>query len=668
MSIRTRKDCHISTGSQGTYEVCETVPLVDWNLLPQNPKLSTTNNLSSIIQNIQLPELQYIYPLYSSFKYVISFINSSSVDWVKCSASKLNGNVLNVSPGENVDLTYSFYNLDLLGIGITQLVVRCQAFGVKNGIETELNESIEGIIEMSKTDNSGSTFSTNKDVFNLEFNLANNTLSGDKEIIVYSKNNVTWTNQPFNLSVNKIENQTTTSLFLDLKTTSIIEGSYSDLFLIGAEGKSKRVTINLSVVNNISQFYITPDNFDFSLLKSENKTASGVVIVDNPNQLSIELDSYPNFLKSCVFQNNQIKFETKNANDLGVGLQSGNIKLKTDKAEKSIFIKVDVVEHLISDFVNEPYYFALDRKKILLNRVNLLAVKVEMKLEMFFIGYGQTYNEVEIYQLPYFQNKVIFYPGEEVNDFFVKQRNKQSFIDSFDAYQFALVKITLSEIDDSDNLLKNYSLDQIRFVAGYKPKCFPFFTDFSVRRFFSDSNISISAAMIPIHKDVNDLVSRIGQKLNNGYLVRTINFNAKKFNSEYRIENFNSIQFIPIPGSSKIVNIYFETHNLVFDWFTCSADYEFPSDFEHTVSDNVKSGNEEKFETKQTKNITINTGWLLNEEVEVIDAIFNSNFVLIELPDKVIRAIPTAKKNNLGTSEEGFKSLMLEFKILQDER
>ena len=363
MPIRTKEECHF-TSVQGSKwaEVCEQVPIIDWRVYPQLSKLSVSNNPQTFLQNIQVPELHYIYPSYDGFRFKLTFMNSSPVDWANVSSPKLNGNVLNIQPGENTDLAYSFQNLDLLELGVTQITIKCQAFGVKNSLETELeNEVVEGVIEMLKTDNSGSTITTNKEVFNLTFNLANNVLSGDKEIFVYSKNQVGWESQPFNLTVTKTDNQSTTSLFLALSQTAIVAGNYSEQMIIKADGKQKRVTIKLAVINDITQFYLSHDNFDFTLLLSENKKASGVVSVDNPNGLAITMESFPNFLSTCVFANEKVTFESKNAETLGVGLFSGNIVLKSGNVQKNIFVKVDVVEHIVNDFSRSGYYFATGR-------------------------------------------------------------------------------------------------------------------------------------------------------------------------------------------------------------------------------------------------------------------------------------------------------------------
>lgn len=667
MAIRTKEECHETSISQKIVEICEVVPIIDWKLYPQNPKLSVSNNPQKFVQNIQVPELQYIYPTYNGFRFVITIMNSSPENWVNITSPKLDGNSLNLNPGENVDLTYTFQNLDLLQVGITQLALKCQAYGVKNGIETELdNEKIEGILEMFKADSSGSTISTNREIFNLSFNKANNILSGDKEIIIYSTNQVGWESQPFDLNVSKNQNQNSTSLILSLDQTSIEIGNYSEQMIIKADGKQKRVTINLAVVNDANQFYVSQDYFDFTLLLSENKNASGTIFVDNPNSLSISLESFPGFLTSCSYANNSVTFQSKSATQLGVGLFSGNIVLKAGDVQKTIFVKINVVEHIVNDFNRSGYYFALDKNKVAMTRVNPLAVKVFMKLDMFFMGYGKMYNETQVYQLPYFQNKAVFYPGDEVNDFFVKQRSIQDFTTSFDAYQFAVVKMTFSEINEADEVMNSFILDNVRFAPGYKPKCFPFYTDFPVRSVTSNSRLAIAADMIGYNIYISNLLRKINQMSRIGYNVRSILFDKKDLSGNDL--DLGKVKLVPIPDQQKVVNIYFETHNLVFDWFSCAGDYELPTEFEHTVSDNVESGSEEKFETKQTDNLTINTGWILHEETEVIDAIFNSNFVIIQLPEKTVRAIPTAKKNNLGTSKKGFKSMMLEFKILKDER
>lgn len=669
MAIRTKEECRETSISQKIVEICETVPIIDWRIYLQNAQLSTSNNPTTFVQNVQVPELQYIYPLYDSFRFKLQISNSSSENWCVTSSPKLSGEILNLLPGENTDLSHSFQHLDLLPNGIVEIMMKIRAYGVKNGVETELeNETITGTLKMSKSNSSGTTISTNREVFNLNFNLANNQLSGDREIIIYSKSNVGWEDVPFGLNVNKTENSTTTILVLNLSSTEIISGSYSEQMILKADNRQKRVTINLTVTNDPNQFYVDPQSFDFNLDFNSTQKASGTASVTNPNGLTITLDSFPNFLQSCNFNGSQITFQSKSVAQLGVGLFSGNIVLKAGSVTKNIFVKINVHKHLVNEFSGEAYYFALDKRKVELTRINTSAIKVYMKLDMFFLGYNQAVSESQTYQLPYFLEKATFYPGDEVNDFFVKQRALQSFQNHFSAYQFAVVKMTFSEIDDADNVISSFVMDNVRFAPGYTPKCFPFFTDFPLRSIYQKSRPVVSGDQLTYTQDYMDFLQSLNTLYGFGYNVRSYCFSAEILQAQNEIVDFGELAFVPIPESQKVINIFFETHNLVFDWFSCNGSYELPKDFEHTISDNVKPGAEEKFDTKENQTISISTGWILDEEVEIVDAIFNSNFCILQLPEKTVRAIPISKKNNLKSSQKGFKSMMLEFKILKDER
>lgn len=634
------------------------VNIVDWNVWPELAKFDNTTAPASFTQKITVPELQDIYPSYDYFKWKISFNNSSPVDWVTPQSPSLEGDFLNLNPGETADINYAFKNIATLPNGLATLVVKVQAYGVNGGVETLLqNESVTGNIEFTKSGASG-VFTTDREVYNLQFNRSTNTLSGDTQIKIYSKTGVSWGAAPFSLGVTSAEVADGTVLDLALASTTFQDGGYTSGFDLMANGQQKTVTVNLEVLNNATQFYVSPSSFDLQLMLADNLNSGGSVIISNPNKLTINLESFPAFLETCAVNGNKVDFTTKKAQELGTGLYSGNIILKSGAVSKTIFVKLSVVEHIKNDFTGSAYYFALDKKAVTLNKVSPTAVKVEMQLDMFFSGYGQNSTESQKYESTYFKNSVTFYPGDEVNDFFLKLRSKRDLFSNFLAYQFALVTITLRELDSSDNVLNTFSVPNLRFAPGYKPKCFPFFTDFGVRSVYEKSQILISADTIGTKPELASLEA----VLNSGANVQT--WSKKKTD----LTDIPKIDFIPLPEIAEVAHIFWETHNLVFDWFTASEKHTRPADFDHTISDNVTNGEEEKFGTKQTDTLTLNTGWLLEEETELIDALIASNFCLIYLKGKLYRCLPQTKKNALRDSETNKFSMDLEFKILKDAR
>lgn len=160
------------------------------------------------------------------------------------------------------------------------------------------------------------------------------------------------------------------------------------------------------------------------------------------------------------------------------------------------------------------------------------------------------------------------------------------------------------------------------------------------------------------------LLNEIGQTFNNSSAVRTFTFTE----TDISVYDFSKLKLVPVSAPEKHAVIFWETHNLVFDWLHVNGEFEIPSDFENTLSENVKNGKEEKFDSIQKDTFNINTGWILPEERQLIDELLKSRFVIIETEEKTVKAIPTGKKSTIKSSKKGFEEMILEFKILNDER
>lgn len=684
MPIRTKTVCHstwISSSYSGYYTtICDTLPINDWQIYLQNPQFAWNQgnaNPSNFSQVITVPELQFVYPNVTTFRFTIELTNSyPSVEWLGKTCNGVVGNFvesqeldLNINPGESTTIDYIFKNLNNLPSGTYNLVIKLRAYGDGVALDTEnsmpeTTGTISFTVQNTVTPNS---INTDKNICNLTFNKAGSILSGDTTVLAYNSGISAQLNfTSLSASVTPSGSNSLVTIAKNSSTNNLAVGVYNGNILTLTSGTvTKDIILNLEVINDATQFSPEVSIVNFTLIKADNLQANGNVNISNPNNLTISVDSFPNFIENISLQNNVLTFVSKHAQVLGTGMFSGNVVLKAGNVTKNISVVIQVVEQISHDFTGSPYFFALDKKKVELTKVSSNAVKVLMKLDMFFIGYGQTHQEIQTYQLSYFQNKAVFYPGDEVNDFFVKQRKLQDFSQTFDAYNLAIVKMTFSELDVSDAVLNSYLIDNIKFAPGYKPYCFPFFTDFKTRRVFGNSKLCISADLIGQKPELTNLLTAINQNQGSGSKVSTFVFQNP---NPDEITDFQKVELIPIPTIQKTVNLFWETHNLVFDWFTCTGNYTIPSDFEHTVAENVGTGKEEKYDTKQTDTFTINTGWILKEEREIIDAIISSNYCIIELPEKTIKAQPTGKKNTLKTSEEGFEEFILEFKVLRDER
>lgn len=148
--------------------------------------------------------------------------------------------------------------------------------------------------------------------------------------------------------------------------------------------------------------------------------------------------------------------------------------------------------------------------------------------------------------------------------------------------------------------------------------------------------------------------------------VHAFTFERKNAGDEKEIINAGTVQFIPFPEapSGRIVHIFFENQNLVLDWFSCSGHYHWNYRFSHILNEYTA----EKSSTLETQILTINTGWILKEEILLINALIKSRICFIILDGEIIKARPISVKNEMQHSDETLFSMDLEFNIKQNER
>ena len=351
-----------------------------------------------------------------------------------------------------------------------------------------------------------------------------------------------------------------------------------------------------------------------------------------------------------------------------MGNYSGDVILKSGSVTKAININLSVLQAIIHDFTNANYFFALDKNKVILNKTNTSSTYVKMVLDMFFQGFGKTYQENQTYTFPFFQGSVEIYPGEEIQDFFIKAIDFVRVSNPQNQYNLANVNLKFYEMTDADVIVSIFTLDNLKFAPGKKPKCFPFFTDHSVRSTYPLSLINISVDKLSDKTEIVDLYTQYQLSkpvFSNSLGIDNFQFERNKFlqNLENSIISNSKLQFIPLPSVDEVVHIEWENQNLVFDWFTAVKKTKETTEIEHITGES-KLYKEEKFDSSYSKPFTVNTGWIMEEEIDLISDLLMSRICIIHYSGKTVKAFPIGKKNELKDSENNKFSMDLEFKIL----
>lgn len=687
MSIATRtKTVKFSYYTYSSYygsrysEWEEILPIRDWSanpvsITPPNWTIGTANpspiNLTITFPELtELAEYKNLYPGGFRFKVKKAY---TGVDFVDVSGNNITGAIFNGINLVQETVSVSFQNLQNLPPGLNSLDLLIEAYGI-DGSGTEIfveDSSIQNvIIPINLTVLSGSGFNTDKNIYNVVFNKADNSISGDTGIIVYSATPVSFIS-PDNF-IELMQTSTASERFLAFQSNANLQalavGNYTSSVTITRDVTSKIVVVNLQVINDATQFYVFPDTFNVSLQKNLSEVKVLTANISNPNNLTIAVDVKPSFITSAVINGNVLTITTDNSASLAIGNYIGDIILKSGNVTKTININLSVLQAVNHDFRNATYFFALDKNKVVVNKTNSSSTYVKMVLEMFFQGFGKQFQENQTYTFPFFQGSAEIYPGEEIQDFFIKAIDFIRSANPQNQYNLASVNLKFYEMNDTDSVVSSFFLDNVKFAPGKKPKCFPIFTDHPVRSTYSTSWINFSVDQISDKIEITDFYNQYQQAkppFIQSQSIVNYQFERDQFlpNLKKEIISNSKLQLIPLPDVDDVVHIEWENQNLVFDWFSAVAKTKETTEIEHVTGES-KLYKEEKFDSSYSKPFTINTGWILEEEIDLISDLLMSRICIIHYKGKVIKAFPIGKKNELNDTENTKYSMDLEFKIL----
>ena len=102
---------------------------------------------------------------------------------------------------------------------------------------------------------------------------------------------------------------------------------------------------------------------------------------------------------------------------------------------------------------------------------------------------------------------------------------------------------------------------------------------------------------------------------------------------------------------------------MVPESFIFTGKYQLPVEFENITDDFEE--NAEKFSTREKLRFTINTGWILKEERELLREMAKSKLVYINLDGKILKTYCLSTKLVLEDTENFMYQYELEFKIIQ---
>lgn len=323
--------------------------------------------------------------------------------------------------------------------------------------------------------------------------------------------------------------------------------------------------------------------------------------------------------------------------------------------------------------------FCLDGNFIEVTKENENVHFLTMKMTLFFKQLDGNYKDiVQLYEYVFFENKVTLYPGEDVEDFFSDMSidaflNGGSNISPYLFFPNMSVAIEIIEYDSNKTIQKTHSLSYMSFLSGKKPKAFPYLTNGSVRRTYANSLISISA----IKKDFREkkLSEISGVFVDNQNVTNPKDIISMAFTRQSADAFFNPLEIIkkenlalhPIPDTQSVINVIFQNQNKCPDWFSFSGEWEQNAELEHIISNKTRRGNLFKAKVNAKNILKLNTGWMFEEEVILLEELIKSPYCFVKRKEEWLRCIPISKKPISYDTERNVNSQIVKFQIVKDD-
>ena len=302
------------------------------------------------------------------------------------------------------------------------------------------------------------------------------------------------------------------------------------------------------------------------------------------------------------------------------------------------------------------------------------------------IKYYEFYSDVEKtktldYKIPVFNGEASEYFGDKIH------RNLENLISDFVAgfqVKTCLVTFTAKEIDIADDtVVETITLTDVKFIPGKRPKKI----NNNIGLLHENSkycritpkgsfqiNFLLSADdhVLKIYKNETEVSSTeiTATTLNAIYAVR---FSAETYNAKrgdvFKIEIDGTTIFKEIgviPATTHSHNVNFTNFNKLISSLEFTGEYSFPDKYKQ-LSQNYKRNAVdvvEIIETTEENFIKIDTGWILKDQVVLINELLNSKKVEIKnLEGENFEAAPTTKKRTGFDSTKFLYSYQLEFRI-----
>ncbi|MEC5156680.1 hypothetical protein [Chryseobacterium sp. MP_3.2] len=601
-----------------------------WDVTGPEPSIS---DISVIV--IETKEVLYV-------QYSLQFV-ATSVNWLI--ATGITGSYLDFN-GAGANLPLDFQNLNSLTPG----VYKCNVI-IEFSNDVEYVRTLTSEITLTVTGTLGIT--TDQPTYNAVFNRADNSLSGDTLVTILN-NTVPkvlsfW--QPSNLFEPKtgftgsfsLEDNLTLSIASNpaLPVTGTVNHQCK---LLGPSSEFiAGFAINLLILDE-NGIGVQPSSLAFEVIKNTTEKTA-VLSVINPLGIAFTVET-PLWLVPSVSGGSASAdiTLTTSTSSLNPGTHAGIVKIVFAGG----FIEVPV-NLLLKQFISNNWIernFCLDASPLYFTKINEAAKFVRTTMTATYVVNGVTSVFNQVYIVRYINDVAFFDLGKKLHTYFPRfQQHLFDLVAEIPFMQIIVADLILEELDEEYAVLLSENLNGSKFFPGSRPKMFPLFSNYEFRKKNKGSQYFVSAA-----EDDTVFTNKIPPTVADETLV----FDAK------------TLKLYQYPAVFKPVHVQWENQNLVPEWFTMTGEFTISADFAHITAKNVLNSLLQKFETSKIKRLQINTGFILKEELELMEEFIDSRTAFLGIEDKIYRCFNVTSKMVLANSSESIIQRDLEFLIVEE--
>lgn len=611
MSIRFKTELFCGRVAGESYSTCHLiqVPIRDWELAPENISINYElgspypSNRMLVVTYPELWELED-YEDTSDFRFAI-LIEYGSIEFFDIVTDQTDPNNIELDEDGKAFFEIRWKNLHQLPPNVTSVTIKHQAFGVRDGVEEFLEEVVQSINLKRIGEGSGS-LEVDKEVYQILYNIDDDTWIGDNRIFI--------ANSQANIPIEDFQITSDSDIGFEIAGTSD------------------------SRVYYINRMVDTPTIYDTS-----GAHHSYHVDLYNGTELA---DSF--VIEVIV---------------TGISHQS-----------------------IVSNY-SVDYNFAKDNIWFEVSKSDSAVDRLQMELNMTFQINGkdpETFTET--YEYLFINDKIRLYPGDEIHDFFHRlQRHftNESIIQQGSIFNtivpsaiFAMAKVDI-KITEFDSTWEEYNVHNALntfWIPGKRPLAFPYLTNGRLRSTYNESLVSICALQQhfieqELHKLASPFVNNNTVNSKQNWIVQA-SFRRSTSNANFganEIIRHKALSLEPIPNPKNVYHVIFENQNLCPDWFSFCEEYEIEPDLNHKLTARLSGGNKFKANVEKDKILKLNTGWVLEEEIDLLTELIESGICYVQLKKgQWITCIPISKKPLKYDTSTNLHQQIVEFEIIDN--